>query len=93
VSDKRTCIGCNSHTSAIYRAFEDDKPCPYCGLLAEVTARVEEARRVGAESGLIKRYQEAEVRASKAEAELLLLRQHLAQIEEAVRRKPDPSPW
>lgn len=29
-----TCPGCDSHTSDIRRAFENDQPCPTCGLSA-----------------------------------------------------------
>jgi hypothetical protein len=87
------CLGCNSYTSAIYEAYENGAPCPYCGLLAEVTEKVLEARKRGADEDLVRRYQEAEVRAGKAEAEASLLRQHLEAIRHAVANPPQEVPW
>jgi hypothetical protein len=31
VTYKLTCPGCDRYTSAIFRAYEDGYPCPYCG--------------------------------------------------------------
>lgn len=31
MSYKLTCPGCDCYTSAIFRAYEDGLPCPYCG--------------------------------------------------------------
>lgn len=45
MSDKMTCPGCDSHASAVLRAFEDCEPCPYCGLSWSTAAELEEKHR------------------------------------------------
>ena len=35
---KLTCPNCDCHTSAIFGAYEDGKPCPYCGASLAVSA-------------------------------------------------------
>jgi hypothetical protein len=30
VSYKLTCPGCDAYTSAVFHAYEDGRPCPYC---------------------------------------------------------------
>lgn len=87
------CLGCNSYTSAIYDAYWDGQPCPVCGLPAEATRRVMEARKGSADEDLIRQYQEAEVRAGKAEAEAAQLRRHLEAIKRAVAEPPEPAEW
>lgn len=93
MSNKMDCLGCDSYTSAIYDAYSNGAACPYCGLPAEVTAKVLEARKRGADEDLTQRYQEAEVRAGKAEAEAALLRRHIEQIRRAVASPPEAVHW
>lgn len=61
MSDKTTCPGCNSRTSAIRQAVQDGEPCPYCGLPADVIWQVEGVRARQADETL------------KAEVERLLI--------------------
>jgi hypothetical protein len=89
VSNKMTCLGCNSYTSAIYDAYQERSPCPTCGLAADATERVLAARKRLADEDLIQRYQEAEVRAGRAEAEATQLRRHLDAIQRAVANPPE----
>jgi len=93
VSNKMSCLGCNSYTSAIYDAYQDGNPCPNCGLPAEATEKVLQARKRGADEDLVRQYQEAEVRAGKAEAEASMLRRHLEAIQGAVANPPEEVPW
>lgn len=93
MSNKMACLGCNSYTSAIYDAYQDGNPCPNCALAAEATEKVLEARKRGADEDLLRRYQEAEVRAGKAEAEASKLRSHLDAIKRAVAEPPEDTPW
>lgn len=93
MSNKMACLGCDSYTSAIYEAFGNGEPCPYCGLPAEVTEKVLLARKRGADEDLTQRYQEAEVRAGKAEAEVVRLRRHLDAIRRVVAEPDEGSTW
>lgn len=40
MSNKLTCPSCDRYTSALFRAYEDGRPCPYCGAsLAPASAQ------------------------------------------------------
>lgn len=90
VSTKMKCPSCEAYTSAVYAAYGEGRPCPYCALPADVAAKVLEARKRGADEDLTQRCQEALVRAGKAEAEVAQLRRHLEAIKQAVANPPEP---
>lgn len=50
MADKMTCPGCDSHTSAVLRAYDSGEPCPSCGLSYEATCELYEKRRTVAVS-------------------------------------------
>jgi hypothetical protein len=77
VTSKMTCPGCGSYTSNVLHAYNDEDPCPHCGLSAEATAEVLQARRRNADAELTKRYTEMTVRADRAEV-------RVRQLEEAI---------
>lgn len=93
MSDKMTCPACDSYTSSILQAYEDGSRCPVCGIPAEVTVAVLEARKRNADADLTERYEAAEIRAGRAEAEARKLRRHLDAIKYAVDHPPEDSPW
>lgn len=80
MSRKLTCPGCNSHTSSVQAAVDNDQPCPYCGLPATTIVAVLGARQHTTDSELLARFEQAEVRAGRAEAEVLRLRGRLAAV-------------
>lgn len=45
MGDKMTCPGCDAHTSSVYTAYWDEKPCPHCGLSYGAMAELDEKRR------------------------------------------------
>lgn len=94
MSEKATCPGCDSHTSAIYAVLHGTDPwgkqeCPYCGLPRESMVAVIEARRRKADADLTERFAAAEIRAGRAEAELVKLRHRLDRIRQAVEDDED----
>jgi hypothetical protein len=80
VSEKMTCPGCKSHTSDVLRAYNDDEPCPHCGLPASATSQVLFAQRKAADADLTARYEELAVRVGRAEGETVKLRNVVDQI-------------
>lgn len=88
MSDKLSCPGCGSHSSAIYRAVKDDGPCPHCGLSAAAILEVLGARERGANAELTARYEAAVIRADKAEDEATNLRKQLDDIRTAANLDP-----
>lgn len=70
MSNKATCPGCGSHTSAVYDAMHGERAaCDHCGLPGSVIYEVHEARKREADKELLAKYEAAIVRAGKAEAE------------------------
>src|SRR5258708_4233586 len=85
MSEKMTCPGCGTHTSAVAEAHYADQPCPYCGLPAEAAAQVLAVRAARADEKLKATAEEALLRAGKAEGELRRARYRLQQVEAAVK--------
>lgn len=80
VADKMTCPGCRSHTSDVLRAYNNDDPCPNCGLPASATDQVLAARRKAADADLTAKYEELAIRVGRAEGEATRLRMLVADI-------------
>lgn len=89
MSDKTECPGCGSYSSSILRAFDDEDPCPVCGLSADAAAEVFAARRRGADAALTKRYADAVLRADKAEARARQLEDVLHEVRTALDKIKD----
>ena len=95
MSEKTICPACDSYTSDIYRAFEDGRPCPYCGLPAEAAKAVERARERGASDEMVERAAKAEQRAAELQREARRLRALLGEARQVLDRadkvdgKPD----
>jgi len=69
-----TCPACNAHTSSVRIAYLDDQPCPQCNLPAATAEAILDIRARQADAELTRRYEEALIRAGRAEAELARLR-------------------
>lgn len=80
MSDRMTCPGCNTHTSSVLNAFENDRPCPHCGLSVEATAELLEVREAVANAELKTKLTAALVRADKAEKRVYRLEDALREI-------------
>jgi hypothetical protein len=80
MSDKMTCPGCNSYTSSILLAFEDERPCPHCGLSAEATTELLAVREKVANDELKAKLTAALLRADKAERRVYRLEDALREI-------------
>lgn len=80
MSEKMTCPGCQSHTSDVLRAYNDDEPCPHCGLPKSATTQVLAARKKAADADLTARYEELALRVGRAEGETVKLRNVVDQI-------------
>jgi hypothetical protein len=89
MSNKQSCPACGSHTSAIWSAFEDGAPCPYCGLPADSALQFEIAQRRGADEALIERTAKAEALVAQAEHRIRELERQIQEIRWIVERKPD----
>jgi hypothetical protein len=93
MSDKSTCPGCNAHTSAVRAAVREERPCPYCGLSADVIEQVNAVQDRLEETALTRQWQEAVIRADRAEREAELLRTKLDKVRRVLDEKPEESPW
>lgn len=51
-----TCPACNSHTSAVWNAYNEGLPCPNCSLPANATMEIFKARQNAANEKLIAKY-------------------------------------
>lgn len=58
MGDRTSCPGCRSHTSGVLNAFQENKPCPYCGLSAQAAFEIEGVRRRVADAELKARVEE-----------------------------------
>lgn len=84
MSEKTTCPGCDAYTSSVFNAFEEWRPCPYCGLSAEAADAVTRARERKATADLAERILATEKRAGKAEREAAALRAALDRVRSAL---------
>lgn len=80
MSDKMLCPGCDSYTSSVLAAVSGGRPCPYCGLSAEVVLKVEAVRLTKADEALKAKCEEALKRADEAERAVQMLRGVLRNI-------------
>lgn len=80
MSDRMTCPGCNVHTSSVLNAFENDRPCPHCGLSVEATAELLEVREKVANDELKTKLTAALLRADKAERRIYRLEDAIREI-------------
>lgn len=84
MADKMTCPGCDAHTSSVYDAYWDEKPCPHCGLSYGAMAELDEKRRtvrVSRANDEVKAIAEdALKRAGRAESENQTLRRQVMAI-------------
>jgi DNA repair exonuclease SbcCD ATPase subunit len=90
------CPACDAHLSSVYSAFQDERPCPECGLPHDAAVAVIRAAGRGASEDLQRKYAEAEQRAARAEREANALRNKLRAIESEVNRSVaefDPGVW
>lgn len=84
MSAKMTCPGCQAHMSDVQRAYEDDEPCPHCGLPADAASKVIYARSRAADADLTARYEGAVIRVGRAEGEAARYKRALDRIREAI---------
>lgn len=76
-----TCLGCQSHTSAVLDAYEDGSPCPYCKLSAAATLEIQSIRRAHADEKLKTKLETAIKERDEAQRERDWAKQRLARIE------------
>lgn len=93
MSEKATCPGCNSHTSAIAAVLRGDgePKCPYCGLSASAMLEVIDARRRTNDEVLLERVTSATVKADRLESENIALRAALDRVRRALEEEPEES--
>jgi rubredoxin len=77
VSERMTCPVCGAHTSSVWAAFGDGRPCPHCGAPPELMAEVMFYRKGKLDKELIDKYAEqgkelARVKKERDEARLKL---------------------
>ena len=88
MSNKQECPSCKAWTSAVWDAEHGRcDSCPSCGLSGAIIREVYETRRRQADEELTGRYEQAIVRAGRAEAEVKRLRGHLDAIFSAVQQE------
>lgn len=53
------CPGCDSYTSAIYEAYQEERNCPYCGLSHDAAKEIEAIRESRETAEFQARYEQA----------------------------------
>jgi len=86
MSHKIECPSCKAYTSSVATAYDRGEDCPYCGLSSTAMATVLEVRKRYDESELRDKYEAAEVRAGRAEAEAAKLAAAIRQIKYQIDR-------
>jgi hypothetical protein len=59
MSNKMVCPGCDSYTSAIYEAYQDERACPYCGLSHDAAKEIEAVRESRTTAEFQAKYEQA----------------------------------
>jgi hypothetical protein len=80
-----TCPGCCATLSVITQAFQNDQPCPSCGLSASAAHEVIAVRQRNADEELKAKAADALVKLGRAETELRIVRYRLQRLEDAVK--------
>lgn len=93
MSDKMHCPGCGATTSGVHIAVREGRPCPNCGLSPEVIEQVNAAQERFGETELTRQWQEAVIRADRAEVEAAFLRAKLEKIRRVLDEKFEANPW
>ncbi len=95
MSRKMTCPACNAHTSSVFAAFEEGRPCPNCGLSAEAALEIDGVRQRRADEQLKAQAETAIKERDAAQRELRLVKARLERITNLVGRplKDEESPW
>jgi hypothetical protein len=76
-----TCPVCNSHSSSVLSAVNDDRPCPSCGTPASVILEVDALRSKRGDEQLKRRVEELMIELGKVTAE----RDQLRRVVDGVR--------
>lgn len=80
MADKTLCPACQSYTSGIRQAFNNDEPCPVCGLAAATAAEIDAIQTRRADEQIKAELEAALVRAGKAETQVQILAAKLAMV-------------
>jgi hypothetical protein len=75
------CPGCGSYSSRILTAYQEDEPCPVCGLSSEAMHEIETVRESRANEELKTQLETAIKERDQAQSELALAKSRLARIE------------
>ncbi|WP_328436919.1 hypothetical protein OHA71_06505 [Streptomyces sp. NBC_00444] len=84
MSSKMTCPACDSHTSSVLTTFEEQRPCPYCGLSAEAALEILTVRQRRADEELKAQLETAIKDRDEAQRELRWAKQRLEQVGETL---------
>lgn len=87
-----TCLGCDSHTSGIYDAYFEGRPCPSCGLPASATRAILEARRNKADEAVVVKLLESEQLVGRLEQRLRVAEWRVAEVRRVLSEEP-PEWW
>lgn len=84
MSNKMCCPGCDSYTSAIYTAYQEEEPCPYCGLSHEAAKEIETVRESRATAEFQAKYEQAFKDRDEARNDLKRASARLAYLESLI---------
>ena len=84
MSNKMICPGCDSYTSAIYAAYEEEEPCPYCGLSHDAAKEIEAVRESRATAEFQAKYEQALKDREEARNDLKRANARLAYLESLI---------
>lgn len=80
-----TCPGCQSHTSSVLAAFQEDEPCPQCGLSAGAAFEIQTVQQSRADDRLRQRVEELVKEADQWRRRAELAEGYMNNVRESVR--------
>jgi hypothetical protein len=91
MGDKMTCPGCHATGSAVRMAYNDDRPCPECGLSNEAASEILRIQATRADEALKQQLGEEIRRRGVAETKLARAEYRLQQLRDAL--EADDPDW
>jgi hypothetical protein len=84
MSERMKCPGCGTGSSSVLTAYQEDEPCPYCGLSNLAMAEILEIQKTRADTDLKATLTEEIKLRTAAQAKVRQLEYRLDQIRETL---------
>lgn len=89
MSNKRTCPGCDSHTSSVWHAVEAGEDCPHCGLSCSAIIEIDRVQESRANETAQQRLTDVLIDRDRWQGRAIAAERALAQIRQIADRDRD----